>query len=160
MAHADNGHVGADGAVLADDDVGHRGVENEAIAVDERGWCDAQAEAVVDVDGALDVGNTRTGHENSGIFRVLLSSRHLVARGSHWAGRLAQLGEIRERDDCGIDSTCILVLVNIVRVHDPVIHKKYQSAELSMDFPFFSSHLQTDLHGLAYENAVDTYLIQ
>lgn len=57
VADADDGHARAEGALLADDDVGDRGVEDGAVAVDEGRWRDLHAQAVVHVDGLLDVGD-------------------------------------------------------------------------------------------------------
>lgn len=57
MPNADNYHSRADGASLADYNIGNWGVKYRAVAIDEGGRCDADSQAVVHVDGLLDVGN-------------------------------------------------------------------------------------------------------
>lgn len=59
VVYRDDGYVAGDAAPLADDDVCYGGVEDLEIAVDERGGADLQAQAVVDVDGTLDVRRRR-----------------------------------------------------------------------------------------------------
>lgn len=64
MAHSYDGHIGTYRAVLTDGDICDRGVQDEAVTVDECGRRNSQSEAVVDVDGALDIGDygtARTG---------------------------------------------------------------------------------------------------
>lgn len=61
MTHANDGNVGTDAAVFANGDVRDRGVQDKAVAVDEGGGRNVQTEAVIDVYGAFDVGDTRTG---------------------------------------------------------------------------------------------------
>lgn len=65
MSNADDSHSRADGAFLADHDIGDRGVKDQAVAVDEGGRCDADSQAVVDVDGLLDVGNCGAGDQGA-----------------------------------------------------------------------------------------------
>lgn len=60
MPNADDGDPGANGAPHADLDVGDWCVEDREVAVDECGRLDAYSQAVVYIDGRLDVGDHAT----------------------------------------------------------------------------------------------------
>lgn len=83
VADADDGHTGAERALLADDDVGDRGVEDGAVSVDEGRGGDLHTEAVVHIDRLLDVGDRRSGARagrDGGDRRSVLGSRVMGLR--------------------------------------------------------------------------------
>lgn len=93
MADRDDGHAGPDGAPLADGDVRDGRVEDAAVAVDKGRRRDAHAQAVVHVDGRLDVreGRARAAHAGGA-----------GGRGGWWVlGFCVLLEELGQRDGAG-----------------------------------------------------------
>lgn len=63
VSHSDDHHSRADGAPLTNDDVRDGRVEDAAVAIDEGCWRNVHAQAIVDVDRCLHVGECWSGRD-------------------------------------------------------------------------------------------------